>query len=421
MEDEPLARIAIIGAGPIGLEAALYGRFLGYRVALFERESIAANVRQWGHVRMFSPFALNRSPLGLAALAAQDASYRPPADDELLTGTEYVERYLLPLAESDLLADCISDSTSVLFVGRNGPIKTDSQGVDRAECEFRILLRNQAGDEEIIEADIVLDASGVYGTANWLGHGGIPAVGELSVRSQIDTHVPDVLGSERQRYADKHTLVIGAGYSAATTVVNLGQLRTVAPETRVTWVTRRALSQDDGPIQRVKDDRLPERDRLAVEANRLVVAPDSGVTHWNSTSVTAIARDADRDVFRVQLGGKHGGLFDFDRVVANVGHRPDTSIYSELQVHQCYATEGPMKLAASLVQSGHVDCLDQTSAGPESLQNPEPDFYILGSKSYGRNSNFLLSVGFQQIRDVFTLIAERSDLNLYDNLKHLLS
>src|SRR5688572_31936844 len=46
---------------------------------------VAASVRRWGHVRMFTPFGMNRSPLGLAAIQAQDESYRPPADDELLT------------------------------------------------------------------------------------------------------------------------------------------------------------------------------------------------------------------------------------------------------------------------------------------------------------------------------------------------
>ena len=31
------AKIAILGAGPIGLEAALYDRYLGYEVDVFER------------------------------------------------------------------------------------------------------------------------------------------------------------------------------------------------------------------------------------------------------------------------------------------------------------------------------------------------------------------------------------------------
>jgi hypothetical protein len=59
------------------------------------------------------------------------------------------------------------------------------------------------------------------------------------------------------------------------------------------------------------------------------------------------------------------------------------------------------------------DCLDQTSAGVASLQNPEPNLYLLGSKSYARNPNFLFSVGLEQIRELFTLIGDRAALNLY--------
>ena len=78
------ATIAILGAGPIGLEAALYARVLGYDVVVYEAGShVAASVCEWGHVRMFTPFGMNRSPLGLAALRAQHDGYVPPGDDEL--------------------------------------------------------------------------------------------------------------------------------------------------------------------------------------------------------------------------------------------------------------------------------------------------------------------------------------------------
>ena len=55
----------------------------------------------------------------------------------------------------------------------------------------------------------------------------------------------------------------------------------------------------------------------------------------------------------------------------------------ELQVHYCYATEGPIKLAAALMSSGGGggDCLAQVSHGSDSLKNPEPGFYIIGVSS----------------------------------------
>jgi len=103
-----------------------------------------------------------------------------------------------------------------------------------------------------------------------------------------------------------------------------------------------------------------------------------------------------------------------DEVVALVGYSPDASIYEQLQVHQCYATAGPMKMAAALLGSGSADCLSVGDAiGRDTLLNPEPDFYILGAKSFGTNSNFLLQVGHKQVRDAFQLIQNDSSLDLY--------
>lgn len=46
------ARIAIVRAGPTGLEAALYARFLGYDVEIYEQADVAAAVRVVAHQLM---------------------------------------------------------------------------------------------------------------------------------------------------------------------------------------------------------------------------------------------------------------------------------------------------------------------------------------------------------------------------------
>jgi hypothetical protein len=109
-------------------------------------------------------------------------------------------------------------------------------------------------------------------------------------------------------------------------------------------------------------------------------------------------------------GGEH---YQVDRILANVGYQPDRALYAELQIHECYASSGPMKLAAALLSQGSADCLSVGGQGAETLLNPEPGFFILGSKSYGRNSTFLLRAGFEQVRDAFRLIQGRNDLDLY--------
>ena len=178
MIDDETARIVILGAGPIGIEAALYARFLGHHVEVYERGRVADNVFRWGHVRMFSPFLMNRSTLGLAALDAQDASYQPPSEEALLTGAEWAERYLVPLAKTDLLADHIRPQTSVISVSRSDLLKHELPGSPkRGESSFRVLLADKQRRQWEVPADVVIDTTGVYGNPNWMGKGGAPAIG----------------------------------------------------------------------------------------------------------------------------------------------------------------------------------------------------------------------------------------------------
>ena len=124
---------------------------------------------------MFTPFAMNHSPLGLAAIQAQDESYQPPAADALLSGGEWIERYLLPLAGTDLLADHLRPHARVVAVGKEEILKGDTPGeADRGDWSFRILSRDAAGTERMETYDGVLDCTGVFMRSNWLGHGGIP-------------------------------------------------------------------------------------------------------------------------------------------------------------------------------------------------------------------------------------------------------
>ncbi len=409
---ETPATIGILGAGPIGLEAALYARYLGYDVKLLERGKVGENISRWGHVRMFSPFKMNASPLGLQALAAQDESYRPPDAESYLTGNQWLQRYLLPLSQSDLIADGLVENTRVIAVGRSdcrkGELVVDAQ---RAESPFRVLVEDAKGQRDE-QADVVIDTTGTFGNHRWLGRGGIPAKGELSCEEHINYDLPDILGEAKVRFIGKRTLVIGSGYSAATNIIALAELAGEDAKTEITWITS-ALDSNGPAIATIPGDRLPGRSELANRANELAWG-EGPVAHIAGAHIESIQFDDRSQTFSMKVATESGeSELNFDNIIANVGYRPDTSIYEELQIHQCYASEGPMKLAAALLGQSSADCLDQTSAGAAKLLNPEPNFYILGSKSFGRNSNFLVSLGLQQIREAFSIIGGREDLDLY--------
>ncbi len=401
------ARIAVLGAGPIGLEAALYARYLGYDVDLYERGRVADHVLRWGHVRMFTPFSQNRSPLGLAALRAQDPAWQPPADDAFLTGREYAERYLLPLAESDLLAGAIHERTEVLAIGRDGPLKHElaTELETRGETDFRILLRSSDGQrhapEHCAAADAVIDATGTYGRPCWIGKGGIPAIGELASQEHIEYGLPDVLGTEHGRYAGRNILLVGEGDSAVTTLVALAELAAQTPDTWITWITR------DGPEAGAIDVLSPAEGGLSPQARlwqraRHLAADDADhVTHQPTTMVESIQWHADLKRFAVRFAGDPEEELEFDRVIANVGYLGHHELYAALQVDRNGVTGAPR------------------TTTPGGLVTTEPDFYVLGVKSHGCDSSFRIAAGLAQVRALFAIIGDRPDLDLYATMSHL--
>jgi hypothetical protein len=404
-------RIAILGAGPIGLEAALYAATLRLPVTVYERGRVGEHLRQWGHVRLFSPFGMNSTSLGRARVQADNSGHDFPGDSDCITGKEHAEAYLDPLAGSPLLAGMLRTETAVLHIGRRGFLKEESPGgTGRAGAPFRLLLR-QGNRESIEGADVVLDCTGTYAQPRFLGDGGIPALGELAARPHVAGGLEDILGEKRSFYADRTTLVIGAGFSAATTVCHLSALAEKHPATWIIWLARGAGTQ---PIRRLVNDPLRERDQLAVRANNLATRGEGHVEFHPQTVVESIECAGPDRGFRVTgRSGKKTSSWDVDRVIANVGFSPNADLYRELQVHECYASLGPMALAAALLKHAGGDCLTIPPQGPAALRNPEPNFYILGSKSYGRNAQFLLRNGFEQVREVFTLITGKADLDLY--------
>ena len=111
---------------------------------VYERGQVGENLRQWGHVRLFSPFAMNSTPLGRATL--RGARKDLPADSDLLTGREHLAAYLQPLVETPPLAGHIETGVHVLAIGRHGFFKEDGPGdARRGQQPFRLLVRDASG------------------------------------------------------------------------------------------------------------------------------------------------------------------------------------------------------------------------------------------------------------------------------------
>lgn len=400
--------VAILGAGPVGLEAALYARRLDYPVTVYERGGVGEHLRAWGHVRLFTPFGMNSTPLGRATLKAEHPHGKLPADGEVLTGREHLAAYLDPLAASPLLRDSLRPGVTVVQVGRSGLLK-EEDGEKRFRQPFCLLLRDSSGKESIEHADVVVDCTGCYGNPRHLGEGGIAAPGERAAAPRIAWGVEDVLCARREHYADRTTLVVGAGPSAATTVGLLASLAEKHGSTWIVWLARRPGSQ---PIRRVMHDPLRERDAVAARANMLATRGE-GHVEFHPQAVVDHIESAGKDGFTVAatVAGRERS-WQIDRLIGNVGYQPDSRIHGELQVDLCPATLAPANVAAALGKQP-ADGLPPAALGAAALRNREPGFFILGRKSFGRRSHFLMRTGFEQVRELFTLLAGKPGLDLY--------
>ena len=396
--------IAVVGAGPIGLEAALCALDHGLDVHVFERGEVGAHPRAWGHVRMFTPWRMNLGPATVAHLTR--AGWTAPDSEACPTGAELVDRALEPLSRLPELAGRIHTHAQVVHMSRRSMLKADSIGApERRAQPFRVLVRDPGGRENFLHAFSLIDASGVYGQPNWAGDGGIPARNELYLAPQLSYLVDDVLDLRRERFAGKRTMVIGAGASAATSVMGLVRLAQEVPGTSVVWVTR---ASGDALYPAHRDDPLPERRTLYARARELAGGGDAVVTPIGDAYVEGFEFNSATHRYRVTLRvGEALRVEEVDQVLVNAGFGPDHSLYRELQVHECYASRGPMKLATALLGAGAGDCLTTPAFGVDALANPEPDFYILGNKSYGRNPTFLLETGFKQVADVIARLANQ--------------
>src|SRR5829696_8842669 len=89
--------VAVIGAGPVGLAAAAQLATRGLNFVVLEAGAeVAASIREWAHVRLFSPWRYDIDPAARALLEA--AGWSAPDPERLPTGGELIDDYLAPLA-----------------------------------------------------------------------------------------------------------------------------------------------------------------------------------------------------------------------------------------------------------------------------------------------------------------------------------
>ncbi|KAB1910155.1 FAD-dependent oxidoreductase [Micromonospora tulbaghiae] len=385
--------VVVIGAGPVGLAAAAHLRERDLPFLVLEAgDTAGAAVRQWGHVRVFSPWRYNADPAARRLL--DDTGWIAPAEDALPTGAELVTDYLQPLADLPQLKPHLRYGARVEAISRLGLDRLRTAG--RGQTPF--LIRLADGDELLARA--VIDASGTWGTPNVLGASGLPARGEKDAAAFLEHALPDVLGADRRRFAGRRTLVVGAGHSAANTLLSLAELATAEPGTEVIWAIRSASparTYGGGDA-----DALPARGALGA---RLRDHVDAGrIRLLTGFSVHALTPAEGRVAVVVRHADGSDEQMVVDRIVAATGFRPDHSIAAELRL-DLDPVMGATRALAPLIDPNEHSCGTVPPHGAAELAHPEVGYYAVGMKSYGRAPTFLMATGYEQVRSVVAALA----------------
>src|SRR5438552_13827197 len=93
----------------------------------------------------------------------------------------------------------------------------------------------------------------------------------------------------------------------------------------------------------------------------------------------------------------------FDEVIGATGFRPNLDVTRELRLGLDPWTEAPTALAPLIDPNVH-SCGTVPPHGADELKHPEPDFFTVGMKSYGRAPTFLTLTGYEQVRSVVAAV-----------------
>ena len=388
-------RVAVIGAGPVGLAAAAHALERGMEPVVLEMGPAAGHaVMRWSHVRMFSPWRYSIDAASERLLLK--AGWNSPDPESYPTGAELAERYLEPLAARTDLGRHITTNARVTSIARTGFDKVKTAGRERAPFEIR--YRNGKGDA-VVEADAVIDASGTWFAPNPAGANGLEAIGEADHRNRIAYAMPDVLGAARERYAGKRVAVLGAGHSAIGTIIDLRRLQAGHPQTRIIWMLRG--EDPEKSFGGGAKDQLAARGELGQAFAEIVKA--GGVQVEAGFRLTDVSATPDGGL-RLGAGSATGRHVLADELIVATGFRPDLSFLREVRISLDPALECPPVLAPLIDPNLH-SCGTVRPHGARELAQPEPGLYLAGMKSYGRAPTFLLTTGYEQVRSIVAEIA----------------
>ncbi len=403
-EVEPPATIAVIGAGPLGIETSIYARFLGYDVMLYDIGRPARYVKRW-HERLLPACVQDlTTPLGWAALASQRGEDLQPPADTRWTGKQWEEEYLTPLAKTDLIYESVFFNTRVAEVGRLS-FRTDECDDFQSRCndEFFLTLQSQLRGEYNTRADIVIDCRSARQTIAGLGVGGMKAIGQTALDGDLLTDWPlDFIFDDQTRrdaLIDKKIFLVGDGGQSQRFALEFVSAKWLSETAKLYWLVRPSKS---GETQTWIEDNLRTNSTAA------------SVQVINGWGLTKLRRSESSWLLEFLSGDESLVEMIVDHVVGLASERYDGSITKSLHLNrdgdQYDSPRSTKTWPESSVASNADNQFDLGNTCRSTTD--EPHYFCLPSsaKNFGPEG---MQYAYSAITDLFALLGGRSNLDLY--------
>ena len=149
-------------------------------------------------------------------------------------------------------------------------------------------------------------------------------------------------------------------------------------------------------------DKLDARGKLGDDLRKLV---ESGRLQLALRfAVEKIERMGDALAVTERAASDARTLGPVDRIVVCTGQRPDLAMTRELRLDLDPWLESARTLGPMIDPNLH-SCGSVPPHGYKQLAHPEPGYFAVGIKSYGRAPTFLMATGYEQVRSVAAHLA----------------
>ncbi|MEI8210511.1 MAG: hypothetical protein WCI02_00040 [Planctomycetota bacterium] len=416
-EIESPATIAILGGGPIGIEAAIYARFLGYFVSIFEARRVGHRMLDWFERPLDLPSGEITSSLGHAAIKAQNPEYQRIDPHRILTGREYAEEYLLPLAKTDLLFDDIHFLSPVTDVCRLRTFRDDPVGwQERCNDEFRITVRGKHRGIWTARADCVIDCRGTANTPDGLGPGGGHALGEDECEGDFYPHSPEDRKWDRKKVVGKKLVLVGHTPEACLAAEEWIKHFPEDSGSRLIWIVRPQGSH--------------ESESLSATIAAIEKASHNHVVILRALGVDSIAR-LEPSGFRLRLLKDDDSSVELeaDVVLRRTGHHyrsiaPQLLVHAAGPIGACDRSSPPPAKAEPREGDSALPatCTVSLPDGADTrFITAEPGYYVLNANSMEEGAGSGIPRALQSIKHLYAVLGGRQDLDLYEILEKQLA